>query len=218
MNKAVSLIIAILAIAALAAPVQAASPLAALTIGSSINYHVTTESNTPENGTQSASHNVAFMRTSPSTIQVSLDGAPAGNITLSGDGNVSVPPNLKNALTPFGEIALYMRGAPRPLSLNASWAATLPVPVKDQTDEVPLVFAVTQLGAGGATITGNGSNAAEVQRLVRSMPANISVTTTMHFSPVRTLSSATRTVSITVKAGRFGPEKHYGSSWTIASI
>ncbi len=196
---------------------RAASPLAAIAIGTSVAYHLTVESNSPESGPQSASHFVSFKRISANALQLSVDGAAGGTVTFMSDGTVQYPPALKQLLAPFGAIGLFMRGAPQPLSPGASWAANFPVPIKDQTDNVPLVVSVTQIGPGGATIVANGTNSTTAQPAVRKFPATVSVKATLSFTAAHMLSSANSTVSITVQTGHFGVrEKHFGSSWTIA--
>jgi hypothetical protein len=202
-----------------ALPALAASPLAALPIGSSVGYHIASQSNSPDSGPQSATHNVSFMRTTPTSTQVTIDGSTAGSITIGTDGGATIPDNLKKPLAPFGEMALYMRGAPKPPSQGAGWAATLPVPIKGHTVNVPITLTVTQLGANGATIAGSGSASTDVQPLLRDFPATVSVSATMHFTAQRTLSSATSTVTIDVKVGRFRDrQKSFGSSWTVTPL
>jgi hypothetical protein len=198
---------------------RAASPLAAIPIGSSAKFHLTSQSNTPDSGPQSASHYLNFKHTSQATLQVTVDGAPAGTITLEPDGSIQYPTNLKPLLAPFGEIGLFMRGAPQPLSPHASWSANLPVPVQDETDNVPVTVTVQQIGMGGATIAANGSSNTDVQPGVRKFPTNVNVNGTISFTAARTLSSANSTVAITVKMGRFGArDKHFGNSWTITRV
>jgi len=198
---------------------RAASPLAAIPIGASAAYHVTTESNSPDSGSHSSSHNVKFIRASATTIHVHLDGAPAGDISVVGGGSVYVPPNLQSVLKPFGEIALYMRGAPTPLSASSSWAANVPVPIEGTTDNVAVVLTVTTIDHNGATVVGNGGNTTEVQPGLREFPTSVSVKTTMQFTPAHTLGSATRGINIVIHTGRFGVrEKNASDSWTITRI
>jgi hypothetical protein len=197
----------------------AASPLAALPIGSSIKYHITTQSVSQDGSQQNSSHFVRFKRVAESAIQVTLDGAPAGEITIGNGANVQIPPGLQSVLAPFREIALYMRGAPRPLSANASWAATLPVPIKDQTDDVAVVLSVTNFGMSGATVVAKGGNSTDVQPRLRSFPADVSVHASLQFSAGKVLTSASRTVSIDVKVGRFGArQKHGGDTWSVTQV
>lgn len=204
---------------AAASAAYAASPLAAIPIGTSAAYHVTTESTSPDSGSKSSSHNVKFIRASTTTIHVHLDGAPAGDITIESGGSVDVPPSLQDVLKPFGEVATYMRGAPAPLSPSSSWAANLPVPIEGTTDNVAVVLTVTTINYNGSTIVGNGANTAEVRPGLREFPTSVSVKTTMQFTPAHTLGSATRGINIVVHTGRLGVrEKNASDSWTITRI
>lgn len=219
MRKIVPLLALVALVAIAAVPASAASPLSAMPVGTSVKYQVATQSSSPDGGQQSSSHVVAFTRTAPAAIAVSIDGAPQGTITLSAGGSPSIPPNLKTALAPFGEIAAYMKGAPQPLAPNASWAANLPVPVNGQTDNVPVVLTVTQMGPGGATVSGSGGNSTEVQPHLRDFPATVSVNATIRFTAAKTIASATRTVTIDVKMGRRDRRsKSFGSSWTMTPV
>jgi len=198
---------------------RAASPLASIPIGASAAYNVATQSNSPDSGPHSSSHNVRFIRASATTIHVHLDGAPAGDITVTDGGSVYIPPNLQTVLKPFGEVALYMRGAPGSLSPNSSWAANLPVPISGTTDNVAVVLSVTTINYNGATVVGNGGNTTEVQPGLRAFPTSVSVKTTMQFTPAHTLGSATRGINIVIHTGRFGVrEKNASDSWTITRI
>ena len=214
--KRVAAIVALVTAFCVAVPVRAASPLAALPVGSSIAYTVTSQSN-GKDGSQNSSHNLRFTHTTPTSIAVTVDGSPSGTIALSADGSVVVPPNLKAVLTPFGMVATFMRGAPKPLSAQASWTANLPVPVDSDTANVPVVLTVTQLGLGGATVRGGGNTSLAVQPRVREFPTDVSATTTLSFRPDKVLASASGSVSVTIHMGPRGRrDKQYGSSWTIA--
>ena len=153
----------------LVAGASAASPLAALPVGKSANYHLTTQNVKPpiDGGASSTDNYIRFTRTAVAAFSVQVDGAPAGQITLNADGTPNVSPALKKALAPFGEIALLMRGAPQPLAPNASWAANVDVPLAGDTDNVATTVAVAQLGASGASIVANGQNFTEVKPVLR---------------------------------------------------
>ncbi len=197
-----------------AVPALAAPPMATLPVGTAVTYHMTSQSTT-QSGPQSASHSVRFQKASPTSFTVTLDGVPAGTITMA-NGSVNVPPNLKDALKPFGQISLFLRGAPQPLAPGASWSVNLPVPLEDGTDNVPVTMSVTSLSAAGATIAGTGSNSTSVQPHVREFPTDVSVRTSMTFNASRSLTSATSTVTVVVHTGRRGRTKQLGSSWTIS--
>jgi hypothetical protein len=199
----------------LAAPASAASPLAAIPVGQSVNYHLTTQSDKPEmqGGQSSASHFIRFTRISVTAFGVQIDGAPAGQITANEDGSFNIPQALKKPLAPFGEIALLTRGAPQPLAPNSSWAANVPVPLGDETDNVAATVAVSAMSASGATIVANGQNATSVQGL-RSHPADVDFNATMNYNAARMLTSANSNISVSVKKGAFR-SKNATSSWTL---
>jgi hypothetical protein len=198
---------------------QAAPPLAALQVGTSARYKVTTQSNTPNNGTQSETHTVIFRRVSPTSIRVRVDGASAGNLTVGSDGTVEMPANPPTALVPFAQIAILMRAAPTPLAADNTWTANLAVPVKDQTDNVGVVLKATQLEENALTVTGTGSNTFNLQVGNQSRPVDVTVNATMTYGANHTLTSATSTTSAIVHAGPNGRRRnHYGSSWTISPM
>jgi hypothetical protein len=150
---------------------------------------------------------------------VSVDGAPSETISLGGGGSLAVPPQLKSALGPFAEMAILMRGAPRPISQNASWAANLPVPIESTTDNVTVAMVVTQASNNQATIVGNGSNSTMVRPVFREHPVAVSVKVTIALGAAYTIASAGSQVSIVVHMGALGArDKHFGSSWTIAPV
>jgi hypothetical protein len=196
---------------------RAGTALAAIPIGRTMTYHVTSQSVT-ENGPQSASHYVKFTHSALTSFTVSVDGAPGETISLGGSGTLNVPPQLKSALGPFAMIGQLLRGAPQPLSVSASWAANLPVPVEGQTDNVPMVVTVTQASHTQASIVGNGSNSTSVRPGVREFPTDVSVNTTIGLGPDFTIASATSKISIVVHIGRLGRDKNYSSSWTITPV
>lgn len=201
---------------AVAAPASAASPLAAMPVGQSVNYHVTTQSDKPPvaGGATSTDNYVRIARASAATFNVQVDGAPAGQITVNPDGSLDIPPSLKKVLAPFGEAGLLMRGAPQPLAPNGSWAANVPVPLGDATDNVTATVSVAQLGANGATITANGQNATEVKPGLRAHPADVDYSATLHFNAAHMLTGANRTISVSVKKGALR-SKNSSNSWTL---
>jgi hypothetical protein len=195
---------------------SAGSALSSIPIGRTTTYHVTTQAVT-ESGPQSTSHYVKFTHTAPTSFSVSVDGAPGQTISI-GPGGLSAPPQLKNALKPFAEIGLLLRGAPQPASVNASWTANLPVPVEGNTDNVPVTMTVTQASHTHATIVGSGGNSTDVRPGVRQFPTDVSVTSNIGLGPNFTIASATSNVSIVVHVGRLGRDKKFSSSWTISAV
>jgi len=200
-----------------AAPAWAASALAAMPVGQSVNYHITTHSDKPPvaGGATSTDNYVRIARASATTFNVQVDGAPAGQIMLNPDGSLNVPASLKKVMAPFGEAGLLMRGAPAPLAPASSWAATVPVPLGDATDNVTATVGVSQYGANGATIVANGQNATEVKPGLREHPADVDYSATLHFNAAHVLTSANRTISVAVKKGAFRT-KNSSNSWTLA--
>jgi len=200
-----------------ASPAWAASPLAAIPVGSAVNYHVTTQTNKPpvEGGQQSTDNYVRIARTSVTAFNVQVDGAPAGQITVNSDGSLHVPSSLKNVLAPFGEMALLMHGAPQPLAPTSSWAADVPIPLAGSTDHVAATVAVTQLSQVGAEVVANGQNATTVRPVLREHPADINFNTAMTFNQAREVTYANSNVSVVVHEGAFRT-KHSGMTWTVS--
>ena len=200
-------------------PAAAASPLAAMPIGKSITYHVTAEADKPpaQGGNSSTDAYVQVKRTNASAFAVSLNGAPSGQITLNADGSLNVPSQLKKPLAPFGEVAMLMRSAPKPLAQGANWSASLPVPLSGQTDTIAVAVGVTQFGKNGATVVANGQNETEVRPALRAHPTDVAFTATMRFGAAHLLTYATSNLSVSVKLGAFR-SKHLSDDWTLSLV
>ena len=196
-------------------PASAGSALAAIPVGRTMTYHVTSQSVT-QSGPQSGSHYIKFTHTTPTSFSVSVDGAPGQTIAMGANGSLNVPPQLKTVLAPFAQIGLLLRGAPQPLSANATWSVNLPVPIGDDTVNVPMIMRALQAAHTHATIAGSGSGSTKIQPGVRQFPTNVNATTNVSLGADFTIASASSNVTIVVHVGRLGREKQYSSSWTIA--
>ena len=194
---------------------SAASPLAGIPVGQSVNYRLSSTTTKPDSSPETSNHSITIRRLAPTAFGISVDGAPAGQIAIDASGNPIVPPSLKKVLAPFGQVALLMRGAPQPLAAGANWSAALPVPIKDETDDVPLSVSVTQLAPTGATVVANGQNTTSVQAVVRDKPTEVTVSSTMIFNAAHVLTSASSNVSIVIHAGRVRT-KHAGNTWSLS--
>jgi hypothetical protein len=204
------------AVAVVSAPMtaRAGSALAAIPVGRTMTYHVTTQS-VGKDGAQNSNHYVKFTHTSPTTFSVSVDGAPGQTISMA-YGSLNVPPQLKSVLKPFMQIGLLLKGAPQPLSANASWSVNLPVPLDDQTVNVPMYMRATHASQSHATILGSGSGSTAVRPGVREFPTNVTAASNITLGSDLTIASASSSVNIVIHMGRFGREKNYSSSWTIS--
>ena len=200
---------------AAASAASAASPLAGIPVGKSVTYHITSQTAKPpaEGGQSSTNNYVRIVRNSPGAFAVQVDGAPAGEITANPDGSFNIPPGVKKVLAPFGEIAILTRSAPQPLAPNSAWAATVPVPIGDDTDNLTTTVAVSSFTSNGATIVASGQNNTSVQPLIRSKPADVNYNATMTYDQNHVLVGANRNISITIKDGAFRT-KHITTSWT----
>lgn len=200
-----------------AAPAAAASALAAIPVSLSVNYHITTQTSKPpaEGGQQSTDTYVRITRASSTVFNVQVNGAPSGQILLNGNGSLNVPPPLKKVFAPFGEAALLMQGAPRPLAPNTSWAATVPIPLSGSTDYVTAMVSVTQSSPRGAAVVANGQNSTTVKPLIRQHPADVNFNAAMTYNNAGMLTYANSNVSVSIKAGAFRT-KHVSSSWTLS--
>jgi hypothetical protein len=200
-----------------AVPAVAASSLAAIPVGLSVNYHITTQTSKPpaEGGQQSSDTYVRLTRASANAFNVQVDGASAGQILLNGNGSLNVPPSLKKVFAPFGEAALLMQGAPRPLAPNSSWAANVPIPLSGSTDYVAATVSVTQASPTGATVVANGQNSTTVKPLIRQHPADVNFNAAMTYNNAGMLTYANSNVSVSIRAGAFRT-KHVSSSWTLS--
>jgi hypothetical protein len=200
-----------------AAPAAAASSLAAIPVGLSVNYHITTQTIKPpaEGGQQSSDNYLRLTRVSPTAFNVQVDGAPSGQILLNGNGSLNIPPALKKVFAPFGEAALLMRGALRPLAPNSSWAANVPIPLSGSTDYVTATVNVTQSSPTGTAVVANGQNSTTVKPLIRQHPADVNFNAAMTYNNAGMLTYANSNVSVSIKAGRFRT-KHVSSSWTLS--
>jgi hypothetical protein len=207
------------AVVAVATPALAANPLAALPIGKAVTYHITTDSVKPaaQGGETTSSTYLSITRATPATFNVTVNGAPAGQLTANPDGTMDVPDQLKKPLAPFGEMGLLMKGAPQPLAPNSSWAATVPIPLGDTTDNVTANVAVTEFGESGATMIATGQNATDVRPLVREKQANVTYSAMMHYNTMRVLTSARSSASVAVKAGMLR-KKNFTSTWTMTLV
>jgi hypothetical protein len=200
-----------------APPAQAASALEAMPVGLTVNYHITTQTNKPpvEGGQHSTDNYLRIARTSATTFNVQLNGAPAGQLTVGGNGSLNVPPQLRSVFAPFREIALLMGGAPQPLAPNSSWAANVPIPMGSSSDNVATVMNVSQFSPSGANVVANGQNSTTVRPMIRQHPADVNFNASMSFNNARMLTFANSNISVAVRAGRFRT-KHSSSSWTIS--
>ncbi len=195
---------------------SAASPLAAMPVGVAVTYHITTVANKPpaQGGATSSDSYVQIKRTSQTAFAITVDGAPKGDITLNG-GSLFVPPPLKKPLAPFGEVALLMKSAPKPLAANSAWAANLSIPIAGQTDNVAVTVSVSQFGKNGVTVVANGQNATDVRPALRSHQADAAYTATMRFNSGRVLTYATSNVNVSVQMGRLRSQ-HATENWTLS--
>jgi hypothetical protein len=200
-----------------AVPAAAASALAAIPVSLSVTYHITTQTSKPpaEGGQQSTDTYLRITRVSATAFNVQVNGAPAGQIVLNSNGTLNVPPTLNKVFTPFGEAAMLMRGAPRPLAPNSSWAANVPVPLSGSTDHVAATVSVTQASPTGATVVANGQNSTTVKPLIRQHPADVNFNAAMTYNNAGMLTYANSNVSVSIRAGAFRT-KHVSSSWTLS--
>jgi hypothetical protein len=210
-----SALVAALAVTAQAA--LAASPLAAIPVGQSANYHLTSTTNSPDKGAQSSSHYILIKRTAMTSFAVAVDGAPAGVIEVSPDGGAVVPPQLTSAMAPFGQVTLLMKGAPEPLAAGSNWVAALPVPLDGDTDNVATMMAVQQFGPGGATIAATGHESTTVKPMLRTKPTDITISASMNYNAARMLTYASSNVAIVIHTGKLR-SKHAGSTWTLSLV
>lgn len=200
---------------AAAAPARAASPLAAIPVGSSAKYKVTTQTMGAKKRPKSAAHNVAFMRTSKSAIDVQIDRKKSGTITVGSNGTVTVPSELQTALGPFTMIEALMRAAPSPVAADNTWTAVTAVPVGDQTDNVSVTLKVTQLSEGTLTVTGAGNNTMDVAVGAATQTANVTVNATMSYGANHELTAASGSATATVPGKKKKGGGQFGTSWTI---
>jgi hypothetical protein len=208
--------VAFVAIGAL--PAKAASAMAAIPVGTAVTYKVTS-STTNKDGTQNSSHYLRLKRATLTSVRVSVDGAPAGSITLGPDGTPQIPADLQTVFQPFGLVAMLMKGAPQPLSEGASWVSMLSLPVKGQTANIPVTMKVSYLGGNGATVQGNGNATMDVQARNRSIPANLDLTANVTFSAAHAIASAT--ISLSASPDNRRMQRRQGdaeSTWTIAFV
>jgi hypothetical protein len=217
MKSVVAFASAGLLVATVTAPLPAAagSALAAIPVGRTMTYHVTSQSVT-QSGPQSASHYIKFTHSTPTSFSVSVDGAPGQTISAGANGTLNVPPQLKDVLKPFAQIGLLLKSAPQPLSANATWSVNLPVPIDNDTVNVSMLMRSLQASHTHATISGSGSGSTKIQPGVRQFPTNVNATTNIALGADFTIASASSNVTIVVHFGRLGREKQYSSSWTIA--
>jgi hypothetical protein len=205
-------------IAATTLPAPAATLLAAIPVGSSENYHVTTQSATPQ-GPKSSNNYVQIKRSAPTVFAVSIDGAAPVIVTVNGFGQPTsyLPQELRVVMTPFTEVAKLMAGAPQPMAPNSAWGATLPVPVDGQTDTVPLSVSVPQFSSTGMTVVAAGQSSTEVQPGVRAFPTGVSVNATMFYNATGLLTQASGATSIVIHK-RLRRTDHFGNNWTVSLV
>jgi hypothetical protein len=196
-------------------PASAGSALAAIPVGRTMTYHVTSQSVT-QSGPQSASHYIKFTHSTATSFSVSVDGAPGQTIAMGANGTLDVPPQLKTVLKPFAQIGLLLKSAPQPLSANATWSVNLPVPIDNDTVNVPMVMRALQATHTHATIAGSGTGSTKIRPGVRQFPTDVTATTNVGLGADFTIASASSNVTIVVHVGRLGRDKQYSSSWTIA--
>jgi hypothetical protein len=196
---------------------SAASLFGDLPVGKALTYHITAQSSKPaaDGGSSSTDTYVQFTRDTPSSFAVRVNGAPAGELGVSPEGNPVIPQQLKKPLAPFEEIGLLLRGAPNPLAQNAGWATNVPVPLDDTTDQVTAAVTVTQFGPAGVTIVAGGQNSADVQRGLRDHPADVNFNAALHFNPNHVLAYANSNLSVVMHLGAFRT-KHVSNSWTLS--
>jgi hypothetical protein len=101
----------LMAAVSLPLPASAGSALAAIPVGRTMTYHLTSQSVT-QSGPQSASHYIKFTHSAPASFTVSVDGAPGQTISVGANGTLNAPRQLKDVLKPFAQIGLLLRGAP----------------------------------------------------------------------------------------------------------
>lgn len=208
----------IFAIAAIGAtvPVRAGSPLAAIPVGSSAKYKVTTHTMGAKKKPKSSVHNVVFTRMSQNAIDVRVDRKKSGTITVGSSGTVTVPSELQTALGPFTMIEALMHSAPSPVAADNTWTAVTPVPVGDQTDNVSVTLKVTQLTEGALTVTGAGNNTMDVAAgPAGTQTANVTVNATMSYGANHELTSASGSAMATVPGKKKQGGGQFGTSWTI---
>jgi hypothetical protein len=207
----------IFVVAAIAAtvPVRAASPLAAIPVGSSASYKLTTQTMGAKKRPKSAVHNVVFTRTSQTAIGVKVDRKKSGTITVGTDGTLTVPSDLQTALGPFNMIESLMHSAPSPVAADNTWTAVTAVPVGDQTDNVSVTLKVTQLSEGTLTVTGSGNNTMDVTVGTGTQTANVTVNATMSYGSNHELTSASGSATATVPGKKKQGGGQFGTSWTI---
>lgn len=209
----------IFVVAAIAAtmPARAASPLAAIPVGSSAKYKVTTQTMGAKKRPKSAVHNVVFTRTSQSAIDVQVDRKKSGTITVGSNGTATVPSQLQTALAPFSMIETLMHAAPSPVAADNTWTAVTAVPVGDETDNVSVTLKVTQLSEGTLTVTGAGNNTMDVAVGSGMATANVTVNATMSYGANHELTSASGSATATVPGKKKKGGGQFGTSWTITS-
>jgi hypothetical protein len=198
------------------AAAPAASPLSAIAVGTSATYHLSTQTVKPAvaGGATSTVNDVRFTRAAVTTFNVTVDGLQAGQITIGPSGAPNVPDALKTIMAPFGLIGLLTRNAPQPLAPNSSWAATVPIPLNGQTNDVAAVVSVARYSATGATIVANGQNAASVKKFVRQKPANINFNASMTYDATHMLTGASSNVAVAIQAGALRTQ-NVSSNWTL---
>lgn len=207
----------IFVVAAIAAtmPVRAASPLAAIPVGSSATYKITMQTMGAKKRPKSTAHNVVFTRTSASAIDVRVDRKKTGTITVGSNGSLTVPSELQTALGPFNMIEALMRAAPTPVAADNTWTAVTAVPVGDQTDNVSVTLKVTQLSEGSLTVTGAGNNTMDVTAGAGTQTANVTVNATMSYGANHELTSASGSATATIPGKKKKGGGQFGTSWTI---
>jgi hypothetical protein len=208
----------VLFIGATAAAASATTGFDALPIGKNVTYHITVSMQRPElaGGSSSTDEYVKIARPSIQEFDITVNGQPAGSIFLDVNGNPSIPASLQQPMAPFLEIGLLTRGAPTPLTPNASWAAQLPVPLGDgNSDNVAVVANVTQFAPQGNAMQASGQNMTEVQPGIRRDPTDVSYTAQMRFTPDHVIGFASSSLSVVVHQGRFRT-KHIAQNWTLS--
>jgi hypothetical protein len=209
------------ALGALLSPIaaSAAPGIASLPVGQSVRYHVTTNTSKPPaaGGSSSTDHFILLTRSAPAAFAVVVDGAPSGTIAVDPSGGLSIPPNLQSVLKPFGIVAKLMRGAPSPIAAGSSWAATVPVPLGDTTDNVTAFVHVVNLGPGGISVAASGQNATEVQAGLREHNAQVDFSASIAFDARRVLTNASGSITADVHKGLLR-NKTGGDTWSITIV
>ena len=182
--------------------------------GSKTQYTITTSS---DNGAMQAMHTVAFTRTGATAMRVSIDGAPPMVASANADGTLSVTPDVKQAISPLLMIAAVMHGSPSQLGAASTWSATLPVPVKGTTVQVPMTAAVVQPGTSTTGISANGSAPTTIKHGIRSLAATVTVRCAFTRNAAGAITQGSGTITVSVNTSLRG-DKEVNASWSVSLL